>query len=352
MANTKISALTSGNPALTGDVIPIDRAGANFSVTPNSILTAGVAASLVLAGATNGTASITAPAVAGTTTNPFAFSNNIAVPSVRVGTNPSTTGAINIPNGTLANSIYGRNAANTNDIIVAQVLSDNGLYLGGGGASGGPAPSSVNISSASGTMAWGNGNAALTLPSTGAYGVSTDTAISRLSAGTMAVGTNLVSGNTGGSLSLTNTSLVGSILTYKNIATVSGGVPAEYATVDLTGQVAAIAATTLYTPTATGMFRISAYLKITTPGTSPVFGPITITYTDGTDSVAQSVIMATQTQAGVVGATGNAGNSTTSVLTGSLIIYAKTGVAIQYAIALTGTVGSGAYEAHLKLEAL
>lgn len=37
MADTKISALTSGNPAQGSDVIPIDRAGANFSITAASI---------------------------------------------------------------------------------------------------------------------------------------------------------------------------------------------------------------------------------------------------------------------------------------------------------------------------
>jgi hypothetical protein len=37
MANTKISALTSGNPAQSGDILPIDRAGANFGITAGSI---------------------------------------------------------------------------------------------------------------------------------------------------------------------------------------------------------------------------------------------------------------------------------------------------------------------------
>jgi hypothetical protein len=37
MANTKISALTAGNPALSADIIPIDRAGANYSITAGSI---------------------------------------------------------------------------------------------------------------------------------------------------------------------------------------------------------------------------------------------------------------------------------------------------------------------------
>lgn len=37
MASQKISQLTNGNPAQTGDLIPIDRAGANFSVSAASV---------------------------------------------------------------------------------------------------------------------------------------------------------------------------------------------------------------------------------------------------------------------------------------------------------------------------
>ncbi len=37
MANTKISALVDGNPAQSADVLPIDRAGSNFSITAGSI---------------------------------------------------------------------------------------------------------------------------------------------------------------------------------------------------------------------------------------------------------------------------------------------------------------------------
>src|SRR6266436_872046 len=37
MANKSISQLTSGNPAQNTDLIPIARAGANFSITPQSI---------------------------------------------------------------------------------------------------------------------------------------------------------------------------------------------------------------------------------------------------------------------------------------------------------------------------
>src|SRR5208282_324279 len=56
----------------------------------------------------------------------------------------------------------------------------------------------------------------------------------------------------------------GKVLSYNGIPTVSGGQPAEYATLDLVSQGAAIGTTTLYTPVATGMFRISVYAKVTT----------------------------------------------------------------------------------------
>lgn len=140
---------------------------------------------------------------------------------------------------------------------------------------------------------------------------------------------------------------------YNNITLVSNGLPSEYATVDLTARSAAIAATTLYTPISTGMFRISAYLKVTTvDATSSTLGAVTITYTDGTDSVAQSNVMhmADQTGAGV---TSNSGNTTTSLLTGSMIIFATVGVAIKYAVAYASNIaGTMQYEIHLKLEAL
>ncbi len=52
MANTKISALISGNPAQAGDLLPIDRSGANFSITAGSIAAIAEAASLPLTGGT------------------------------------------------------------------------------------------------------------------------------------------------------------------------------------------------------------------------------------------------------------------------------------------------------------
>lgn len=121
------------------------------------------------------------------------------------------------------------------------------------------------------------------------------------------------------------------------------------ADVDLTAQSAAKTATTLFTPSVSAFYEIEIYLKVTTAATtSSTLGAVTIAFTDGTDSVAQSLTALLATQAGVA-ATTNTGNSTTTVLQGSVKIWAKTGVAVTYAIAY---VSSGAtamqYEAHLR----
>lgn len=144
--------------------------------------------------------------------------------------------------------------------------------------------------------------------------------------------------------------------TYNGIATVSNGVPAEYATADLTAQSAAKTTTTLYTPAATGMFRVSVYLQITTAAsTSSVLGGTTgvvITYNDGDGNVTQTDTVALMTTAGAIGLNSST-NTTATNLNGSTIIYARTGVAIQYAIDYTSVgITAMVYAAHLKLEAL
>ena len=123
--------------------------------------------------------------------------------------------------------------------------------------------------------------------------------------------------------------------------------------VNLVAQAAAVAATALLTPAITGMYSVEVYLKVTTAATtSSTLGAVTITYSDGTDSVAQSVVMLGQTQAGVAGTT-NTGNATTSVLTGTLNVWAVAGTAIKYAIAyVTSGTTTMKYEAHLKVALL
>ncbi len=127
------------------------------------------------------------------------------------------------------------------------------------------------------------------------------------------------------------------------------------AAVDLTAQVAAKTATTIYTPAATGMYRISVYLQVTTAASiSSVLGGTTgvvISYNDGDGNVAQTDTVALRTTAGAI-ALNAAGNTTATNLNGDIVIYAKAGVAVQYAIDYTSTGTAMAYSAHLRLEAL
>lgn len=153
-----------------------------------------------------------------------------------------------------------------------------------------------------------------------------------------------------------NSDYNGKITKYNNISTVSNGVPSEYATVDLTTQAAAISATTIYTPITTGMFRISVYLQVTrAASTSSILGGATgvvITYHDGDGNVAQTNTVALATTAGAIAVT-SAGNSTATNLSGTLLIYANSSTAIQYAIGYTSVGGTTMqFAAHLKVEAL
>lgn len=155
-------------------------------------------------------------------------------------------------------------------------------------------------------------------------------------------------------------SLTGKVTTYNNIATVAGGAPSILAVADLTAQSAAKTATALYTPTATGLYRISYYAKVTTAATtSSILGGTTgliLAYTDGTDSVAQTAFtLPEDNQAGSalsVG-TGNTTNTTQAVVHGTAVIYALTGVGITYAFGYTSVgVTAMQYELHITLEAL
>lgn len=153
--------------------------------------------------------------------------------------------------------------------------------------------------------------------------------------------------STGKFTSVTGTSLVlnGLATTYNSIATTGQGLPALVGIVTTGTHTAAIAATNLLAaPVAGGFYRISAYMKVTVATSTPVAGPITITYKDS-DGVAQSVVMMLQNAAGSV-ATGT-GSTTTTPVFGSIDIYCGSGTAIQYAVAFSGT---GTYELVLKCE--
>lgn len=145
---------------------------------------------------------------------------------------------------------------------------------------------------------------------------------------------------------------------YNSIATVSNGVPSEYATVDLTAQTAAVATTTLYAVPAAGagQYRVTWNAKVTTAATTgaatSTLGALTIVYTDP-DSVVQTITAAAQIAAGTI-ATTSTGNSTTTVLIGlPLTLNCKASTNITYAMAYASdTANQMAYNLHIKLEAL
>lgn len=132
---------------------------------------------------------------------------------------------------------------------------------------------------------------------------------------------------------------------------------APAAPINLTGQTAAITATTIFTPSATGFFRISVYEQVTVAASvSSILGGATgtvITYQDGDGGIGQSITVpfADAGAGGIV--TTNAGNTTTTLLQGTIVIYAKVGVAVQYAIGYTSVGGTPmAYGLHIRTESV
>lgn len=156
-----------------------------------------------------------------------------------------------------------------------------------------------------------------------------------------------------GVATLASATLSSTITSYNGIATVGNGVPSIVATVDLTGQTAAIGTTTLYTTTNAGPFRLNWNAKVTTvAGVSSTLGALTIVYTDP-DSVAQTITAPASIAAGTI-ATTSTGNTTTTVLLGMpLVLNCKTGTVISYAFGYASNAANAMnYNAHLRLESL
>jgi hypothetical protein len=173
------------------------------SITASGLITAqanlqlGVAGTttglITFEGGTSGAATITGPATAGTTTNPFAFSNSI-----------------NLPSGTV-------------------------------------------------------------------YSINADTAISRVSAGVLAVGTGAAA-NAGGTINATTLSLLGKISLYGGIATAGQGTAPIYASASQTSQTASANIVSLTPAAAAGSYRIRIVISVGT-ASSAVLG-WTATWTD------------------------------------------------------------------------
>jgi hypothetical protein len=118
-----------------------------------------------------------------------------------------------------------------------------------------------------------------------------------------------------------NLSLTGSIGSYNGNTGANAGAPYQVAAANLTGQTAAIGSTTLFTPAASGLYRATYYIVVTTTGTS-VNLVLNLLSTD--DAAARTQAAATVSCA--------ATNFTSGVFT-----IRSTAAAIQYNTTMTGT---------------
>jgi hypothetical protein len=114
------------------------------------------------------------------------------------------------------------------------------------------------------------------------------------------------------------------ISNYNAVATVAGGVPAEYAVTGLTAQAANVAATTVYAIPAAGagLYRISVYIIVSQAGTTSTMPDTRITYTDR-DSGATITVNVTAS---------STGNTTSTFAQSTLVINAKASTNVQYDI--------------------
>lgn len=113
---------TIGNSACDDGVTTASTVTCSEPITSTGTVTAGssgMAGVLSLNGSTSGAATLTAPAIAGTATNPIASSNNLTLPSnLTAGTDNTTAGTVTLSNSAAsAHNIFGSGATTTNTIL-------------------------------------------------------------------------------------------------------------------------------------------------------------------------------------------------------------------------------------------
>jgi hypothetical protein len=189
------------------------------------------------------------------------------------------------------------------------------------------------------------------------YSVGNSNCNSQITSGSLTVSTSGFTSTSGGS----NTGFQGSGFTrYNNIPTVSNGVPAEYAAVDLTAQGGNIGNTPAYALPASGagLYRVSIYGVITRPATTSSTLPTAcVLWTDRDSGGGTLQQIFNVTASGM----SNGSNTLTTSESGTITVNAKAGTSINYAFGNACTGGSayatsGAttmqYAAHIKVEAL
>ncbi|VVB50958.1 Uncharacterised protein [uncultured archaeon] len=142
---------------------------------------------------------------------------------------------------------------------------------------------------------------------------------------------------------------VGLASQYNSVPLVSNGLTTIPGTYNFGNATANIAASTIFTPTVAGIYRINFTVTVGVAATTSSTLPnIQIQWTDGNNSAAQT--------ASFVSATPSA-NTLQTMVTGSLIIYAKASVAVQLQTGnLTAYASTGAtamtYNVHVRAEML
>ena len=115
--------------------------------------------------------------------------------------------------------------------------------------------------------------------------------------------------------------------------------------IDLTAQVADIAATNLVALPVAGVYRVSAYIIVTTPdGATSTLPAVILTWADQDNNVAQSLTMSPT----------NAGNLTTTYEQSDVVISVNAATAIQYSTSgyTSGTPATMQYALHIRVELL
>lgn len=160
-----------------------------------------------------------------------------------------------------------------------------------------------------------------------------------------------------GTAALPIITLSGKVTNYNSVATVSNGVPAEYATIDLTAQSTNLGPSTLYAVPASGqgLYRISAYVVLTTAGSvSSVLPNVQIVYTDPDTNTSITIDATPILGVAGIGQTGAlSANTVGTAASGVIVVSVKLSTTIQYQTVNYASVAAGMqYAIHLKLEAL
>jgi hypothetical protein len=138
-------------------------------------------------------------------------------------------------------------------------------------------------------------------------------------------------------------------VTWQNDA--SGNVSAYVAStgginpVNATGATDNITAATATTPTTAGLYRVTAYMIVTSPdAVSSTLPALTISWTDWDNTTPQSFVLLPT----------NNGNTTVTFQEDSMVVSSTSAVPIQYATSgyASNTPNSMAYALHIRIEAM